>query len=146
MDIKDKVLIKKPVKKVFKYLSNFNSHKKFTELYKDSKVLSKTKKMTEGTELFTKIIFLGRKIESTNQVVAFVPEKEIKYKTVDGPVPTEVHILLHPKDEESTEVEFSYQFEPGSFFNMEEIFLKPRLTDLVANSMKNLKRILEAAA
>ena len=132
MDIKDKVLIKKPVKKVFKYLSNFNSHKKFTALYKDSKVLSKKKKMEEGTELFTKTILLGRKIESTNQVVTFVPEKEIKNKSVSGPVPSEVHILLHPK--------------PGSFFNMEEIFLKPRFVDLVANSMQTLKKILEAAA
>lgn len=146
MDIKDKVLIKKPVKKVFKYLSNFNSHKKFTKLYKDSKVLSKNKKMEEGTELFTKTILLGRKIESTNQVVTFVPEKEIKYKTVTGPVPSAVHILLHPQDEESTEVEFLYQFEPGSFFNMEEVFLKPRFVDLVANSMAQLKKILEAAA
>ena len=144
MNIIKKVVINQTPKKVFKYLSNFNSHKKFSVHYKDSKLVS-GKKMEEGSELFTKIIFLGRKIESTNEVVAFVPEKEIKYKSVSGPVPAEVQFLLNEK-EGATELTFNYDIEPGSFFNMEEMFLRPRFEDIVTNSMKNLKKILDAMA
>jgi uncharacterized membrane protein len=144
MKFEEKILINRTPKKVFKYLSNFNSHKKFSEHFKDSKNLS-GKKMEEGSELFTKIIFLGRKIESTNQVVAFVPEKEIKYKSVSGPVPAEAHFLLEDKGD-STVVTFHYDIEPGSFFNMEEMFLKPRFESIVSNSMRNLKKILENMA
>ncbi len=144
MNINEKVVINKPVKKVFKYLSNFNSHKKFSEHFKDSKLLSKGK-MEVGAELFTKVIFLGRKIESTSQVVRYVPGKEITYKSVSGPVPAEVQFLLEEKGD-ATEVIFNYDIEPGSFFNMEEIFLKPRFETIVSNSMRNLKRILEAMA
>lgn len=144
MNFKETVVINKPIKKVFKYLSNFNSHKKFSEHFKDTKNLSKGK-MQEGSELFTKVIFLGRKIESTNEVVTYVPQKEIKYKSVSGPVPAEVQFLLEEKGD-ATEVIFNYDIEPGSFFNMEEVFLKPRFESIVSNSLRNLKRILEAMA
>ncbi|MEO0471028.1 MAG: SRPBCC family protein [Bacteroidota bacterium] len=144
MDVKEKIVINFPLPKVFKYLSNFNSHKKFTELYKDSKQITKGN-MQKGTELFTKVIFLGKKIESNNEVVSFVPDKEITFESKDGPVPVKVKYELVQKGEK-TEVTTSFSIQPGGFFNLEEMFLRPRFASAISNSLQNLKKILEAKA
>ena len=144
MKFEESVFIKYPVDLVFRFLSNFRSHKQFNNHYKDSKQLSDGK-MQVGSKLFHKEFFLGRKIESEGEVTEFVPGKLIRIKTLTGPIPSEMRYQLEPQ-EEGTVVTLEYDVEPGSFFRMGETFLRPRIGEKVTSSMQNLKKILEAKA
>lgn len=141
MKIEETIVIQSPISKVFGFLSNYRSHKKFFANYKDARQLSKGK-IGEGTELFSKIIFLGRKIETNSKVTQFVPEKQIALESVSGPIPQNLEYRLDGNDEATT-VTLHYEVQPGSFFNMDEIFLRPRFTDVVNESLNNLKKLLE---
>ena len=144
MNFEESVFIKSPIKLVFKFLSNFRSHKQFHNLYKDTKQVSDGK-MRVGTKVFSKIFFLGRKIETDSEITEFVPEQVIRIKSLSGPVPSDIVYKLEPK-ENGTEVTMQYQVDPGSFFRMGETFLRPRLGEEMTNSMQNLKKIIEAKA
>lgn len=143
MKIEETVVIQSPVSKVFHFLSNFRSHKKFFTTYKDARQISKGK-IGEGTELFSKVIFLGRKIETSSKVTQFVPEKQIAYESVSGPVPQQMEYRLDG-NEEATTVTLHFEIQPGSFFNLDEIFLRPRFTNVVNQSLSNLKNLLEVS-
>jgi len=141
MKIEESILISTPVSKVFQYLSNYRSHKKFFEMFKDSKQLSKGK-MTEGSELFSKQFFLGRKIEINSKVTHFVPDKQLAYESVSGPIPLVMDFRLEPQGDD-TRLTLQYEVQPGNFFNLDEIFLRPRFTTVITKSLSNLKSILE---
>ncbi|MEM7367318.1 MAG: SRPBCC family protein [Bacteroidota bacterium] len=141
MKIEETIVIQSPISKVFGFLSNYRSHKKFFANYKDARQLSKGK-LGEGTELFSKVIFLGRKIETNSKVTQFVPEKQIALESVSGPIPQNMEYRLDGNDEATT-VTLHYEVQPGSFFNMDEVFLRPRFTDVVNKSLGNLKKLLE---
>jgi uncharacterized membrane protein len=142
MKITESVVIASPVQKVFKYLSNFRSHKKFAHTFKESKQVTKGK-MEVGSKLFSKAIFLGKKIETNSVVTSFTPNEEIAYKSETGPIPSAVQYLFE-KDGNSTRVTLHYDIEPGSFFRLGEQFLRPRIGAEVESSLQNLKKILEA--
>lgn len=144
MKFKESIIIEMPAKKVFKFLSNYRSHKQFSSTYREAKQVTEGK-MEEGVELFTKSFFLGRKIETNSTVIRFVPEKEIKFKSTSGPVPLEVQFLLD-EEGEATRVTLNYQIEPGGFFQLGETFLRPRIGQELEATMRNLKMILEAKA
>ena len=144
MNFNESITVQLPAKKVFKFLSNFRSHKQFGTTYKETKQISEGK-MSEGSELFSKSIFLGRKIETNSKVIKFVPEKEIKYKSVSGPVSSEVQFLLD-KEGDKTRVTMNYYIEPGGFFRLGETFLRPRIGQEIEATMRNLKSILDSKA
>ncbi|MEL6671569.1 MAG: SRPBCC family protein [Bacteroidota bacterium] len=141
MKFEESVFIQSPTAKVFKFLSNFRSHKKIVASVQETKLTSDGK-MGLGAKLFHKSFFLGRKIETDSEVTAYVPEKEIKIESLNGPIPIQTRYLLEPK-EEGTVVTMEYQVEPGSFFRMTESFLKPRYQEVVTDTLKTLKKLLE---
>ena len=144
MKFEESVFIKSPIKQVFKFLSNYRSHKQFNGIYKETKHVSEGK-MAVGSELFTKIFFLGRKIETSSEVVEFEPEKTLRFQSKSGPVPSNTKYEFQPKGE-GTVVKLQFDIEPGSYFRLGETFLKPRLSKEVEDSMQSLKKILEAKA
>lgn len=101
--------------------------------------------MRKGSELFSKIFFLGRKIETNSEVTEFEPEKALRFESKNGPVPSDTRYELMPEGE-GTRVKLSFDIEPGSYFRLGETFLKPRLGKELEDSMKSLKKILEAKA
>ena len=144
MKFEESVFIKSPIKSVFKFLSNYRSHKQFNAIYKETKHLSEGK-MQKGSELFSKIFFLGRKIETNSEVTEFEPEKALRFESKNGPVPSDTRYELLSEGE-GTRVKLSFDIEPGSYFRLGETFLKPRLGKELEDSMKSLKKILEAKA
>ena len=142
MKIEETILISSPASKVFHFLSNFRSHKKFFEIFTDSKQVTKGK-LGEGTELFSKQVFLGRKIETSSKVTNFVPDKRFTYESVSGPIPTSMDFVLESQGDKATRLTVQYELEPGSFFNLDEIFLRPRVASVVSRSLNNLKSLLE---
>jgi len=144
MKFEESVFIKSPVKQVFKFLSNYRSHKQFNGLYKETKHISEGK-MQKGSELFSKIFFLGRKIETNSEVTEFEPEKALRFISKNGPVPSDTRYELSPEGE-GTRVNLQFDIEPGSYFRLGETFLKPRLGKEMEDSLQSLKKILEAKA
>ncbi|WNJ16203.1 SRPBCC family protein [Pontibacter sp. G13] len=141
MKFQERILIDKPVTRVFKFLSNVRSHKKFSPTIKETKLISDGS-LQEGSEVFVRSFFLGRKIESNNKVTSYVPEKRIVFTSVDAPFPSEISYSLESKGE-GTEVTMVYELTPGRYFNLPEMFLKPRLGEVVNSSLSNLKQTLE---
>lgn len=142
MKIEESIIIDHPVAEVFKVVSNFRSHKKFSRIHKDSKQVTKGS-VGIGTELYSKVVFLGRRIETSSEVTAFEPNRQFAFKSTSGPVPAEVEYSFEELDGQ-TEVRLVYDVQPGSFFRLGEHYLRPRIEEEVSASMQQLKKMLEA--
>lgn len=142
MKFEESIIINHAVAKVFKFVSNYRSHKKFSRTYKDTKQVTKGV-VGVGTELYSKIVFLGRSVETNSEVVAFEPLRQFAFKSKSGPVPSAFEYRFEDKGDK-TEVHLVHDIEPGSFFRLNETFLKPRIGEEIAASMKLMKKILEA--
>ena len=143
MKFEESIIIDHPVGKVFKYVSNYRSHKKFTRTLKDSKQLTKGA-VRVGTELYAKVVFLGRSLETNSEVVAYEPNRQFAFKSKNGPIPTAFDYHFEEMGEDRTEVKLVHNIEPGSFYRLGETFLRPRIGEELAVSMKQLKKVLEA--
>lgn len=144
MKFVETVEIKSPIKSVFKYLSNFKSYKKYGSNVKDARQTSDGD-MQVGAQLFAKVYFLGKKIETASEVTDYVVNEKLGYKSTSGPVPTAVQYMLEEAGT-GTKLTMHYDVEPGSFFRMEETFLRPRIGQELTSNLANLKKILEARA
>jgi uncharacterized membrane protein len=141
MKFEESIIIDHPVAEVFRFVSNFRSHKKFSRTFRDSKQITKGT-VGIGTELYHKVIFLGRRIETNSEVTAFEPNKQFAFKSTSGPIPEEFEYRFEALGGQ-TQVRFIYDVEPGSFFKMGEYYLRPRIEEEVTVSMQQLKKVLE---
>ncbi len=141
MKFEESIIIDHPVAEVFKFVSNFRSHKKFSRTFKDSKQVTKGT-VGIGTELYSKEVFLGRSIETSSEVTAFDPNKQFAFRSKSGPFPAEVEYRFEEVGGQ-TKVRLIYDVDPGSFFRLGEHYLRPRIEEEVSFSMQQLKKVLE---
>ena len=87
--------------------------------------------------------FLGRRIESTFEVVEYEPNRQVTFRTVAGPIPmtgTQTYEAL----DGSTKLTVSGEGEAGGFFKLAEPVVAQMTRRQFQTGLHNLKDLLEA--
>lgn len=135
------VVIHRPVEDVFAY-SNDTSH--WPEWNPGLvEVTAPEGPLQAGTRIREVFKFLGRRIESTFEVVEYEPNRQVTFRTVAGPIPMTGTQTYEPVDG-GTRLTISGEGEAGGFFKLAEPVVAQMTRRQFQTSIDNLKDLLEA--
>ena len=137
------IFINRPPQEVFDFMSNPANDTK----WRDSAVSSEwTSEGPPGVGSTLRSVdkLLGRKMESTSEITAWDPPNRYGQKSVGGPVPFEMTVMLETK-EQGTQLTMSGNAEAGGFFKIAEGLLGRQLEKQFDTDLNGLKRVLEGA-
>lgn len=86
--------------------------------------------------------FLGKRVESTLEVTAAEPGKELSLRTVSGPVHVEIRHLLEPAGD-GTRVRLEAEADPGKLFGLGGPLLRKAAERKARGDFGRLKALLE---
>jgi len=87
--------------------------------------------------------FLGRRMESTMEVMAFEQDRELSFRVLDGPVPFQVTQKLEAVGG-GTRIDVVLEGEPGGFFKLAEPLVARAAKRQLEGDSATMKDILEA--
>jgi uncharacterized protein YndB with AHSA1/START domain len=96
-----------------------------------------------GTRIREVFRFLGRRIESTFEVVEYEPNRQVTYRTVAGPIPMTGTQTYEPVDG-ATKLTVTGEGEAGGFFKLAEPVVAQMTRRQFQTGLDNLKDLLEA--
>ena len=136
------IFINRPPQEVFDYItnpdndSNWRSTAVSAEWTSDGPVGVGSTQRTVGK-------FLGRKIDSTNEVTVWDPPNQFAFKSVGGSIPLAISQKLAAK-ENGTQLTISLEAELAGFFKMAEGLVGKQAEKQVDTDFNALKLVLEA--
>jgi len=138
------ILIDKPVKDVFAFVTNPNNMSKW-----NSAVIS-MQQITPGTiGVGTKFKnigeMLGRRIEGEMQVVAFEPDTKYGFQMNAGPMQVNV-VLTFKTVGTGTKINLNAQGNPAGVFKLAEGVMQGRVKSMMEENLARLKSVLEKGA
>lgn len=89
--------------------------------------------------------FLGRRIETTWEVIDYDPPKTSAIKTISGPVPFSGRYSFEPVDG-GTRMTFSFETDASGFFKLAEPVMARMIRREIESNSGHLKDLLEADA
>jgi uncharacterized protein YndB with AHSA1/START domain len=98
-----------------------------------------------GTTQVQSAQFLGRKMETTQEVTEYEPNKKFSTKSTSGPLPLEIHYTFESVGG-GTKITLEGNLEAGGFFKLAEPIVGRMLNRQTASDAQTLKELLEAQA
>ena len=139
--VESSIVIDKPVEEVFAFTTNSENNAKWQDGVIESRVTQETENMV-GTIITDVRQFIGRKLESELEVVAYELNERTELKIIKGPVKMEI-IQTYEAVEGGTKVDVTMQGEPGGFFKLVGGALKNQLQEQNDQNFQKLKEIME---
>lgn len=99
--------------------------------------------MHVGSTVLEQRKFLGRRMESTMEVLEYEPPHRFRVKASSGPIPFDVTNTLSAA-EGGTRIDAVLEGEPGGFFRLAEPLVGRAVARELRNNLETLKDILEA--
>ena len=136
------IFINRPPQEVFDYItnpdndSNWRSTAVSAEWTSDGPVGVGSTQRTVGK-------FLGRKIDSTNEVTVWDPPNQFSFKSVGGSIPLELSQKLAAEDN-GTQLTINAQAELAGFFKLAEGLVGKQAEKQMDTDFNALKLVLEA--
>jgi uncharacterized membrane protein len=87
--------------------------------------------------------FLGKRMESTIEIVEYEPGRLFTIKVIEGPIPFEVRHTLEAHGD-STRVQVVGEGEPGGFFKLAEGLVTRKVQKAAEKDFAKLKQVLES--
>jgi uncharacterized membrane protein len=142
--VENSVIINRPIGEVFEFVSNIENLPQWAGPVLEAKQTSDGAVGVGATQ--TQVAqFLGRKIETSQEVTEYEPNKKFSTKTTSGPLPMEIHYILEPAAE-GTKVTLEGNVDAGGFFKVAEPLVARMLKRQTESDAANLKDLLEARA
>jgi uncharacterized membrane protein len=138
------VAIDRPVEEVFAFTTNLENASLFQPDVEESRQTS-TGPVRVGTTWQEVRHMQGRRIESTNQVTQYEPNKRVFFKTASGPFPVEGGYTYEPVDG-GTKLNIIGQAETSGFFKLADPLVAGIVKRQLEASGAILKDLLEAQA
>ena len=137
-------IIHRPIEEVFAYMSDLRTAPE------SQSGLLEMRQMTEGpVRVGTRYVgvrkFLGRKMESTMEIVEYEPNAKLVWKTISSPTPFESSLRFEPTSE-GTKVIWNLESEVGIFFGLADSLIAAAVRREVEASSGVLKDLLENRA
>ncbi len=141
MKINLSVVIHRPVEEVFAYMNDISRWAEWNPgLIEASAPEGPPHAGTRVREVFK---FLGRRIESTFEIVEYEPNRKVTFRTVAGPIPmtgTQTYEVI----DGATKLTVSGEGEAGGFFKLAEPVVAQMVRRQNQTGLDNLKDLLEA--
>jgi uncharacterized membrane protein len=142
--VENSVIINRPISEVFEFVSNIENLPQWAGPVLEAKQTSDGAVGVGATQ--TQVAqFLGRKIETSQEVTEYEPNKKFSTKTTSGPLPMEIHYILEPAAE-GTKVTLEGNVDAGGFFKVAEPLVARMLKTQTESDAANLNDLLEARA
>lgn len=140
--INKSLVINRPIDEVFDYIGDQRN----TPQWQSG--LVEVRRITEGPPgIGTKHAFvrkfMGRKMEATNEYIAYEPNKKITFKTTSGPVRLEASYLFE-STADGTKVTGLIEMQAAGLFGFAEPLIAKSLDRESDAAMTELKRLLES--
>jgi uncharacterized membrane protein len=134
------VTVKRPAEEVFDYLADV----RHLPQWQDGVVEVRTDDEPRVGSRFVEVrSFLGKRIESTVEIVAYEPSRLFTIKVIEGPIPFEVRHTIEPEGD-ATRVDVMGEGEPGGFFKLAEGLVTRQVQKAAEKDFAKLKQVLEA--
>ena len=142
--VETSVVIDRLPDEVFAYISNFENNPKWQSGMQQAKFTSEGPLGVGST--YTQVAkFLGRRIQSTFEVLEYAPERMVKATTTSGSFPITFTRLVKPV-EGGTQVAAIIEGDASGFFKLAEPLMARLVQRSVDADYANLKHILETQA
>lgn len=135
------VVVERPPDEVFAYLTNLRNVPAWQS--GSVEVREPEGSLGVGTTYVQVLKFLGRRIETTLEVVEFEPGQRFSLKTVAGPIPFEVRHTLEPAGT-GTRLNVTLEGKPGGFFKLAEPLVERNAQRQIEQDFAKLKEMVEA--
>ena len=135
------IFINSPQQEVFDFVSNPANNTKWRSTFESSEWTSEGP-IGVGSTIRVVSRFLGRKIDSTFELIVWDSPNQFSFNTADGPMPFEATNRFESK-ENGTQVTISGKGEPGGFFKLAEGLAGKQGKKQLETDLSALKLILE---
>jgi uncharacterized protein YndB with AHSA1/START domain len=135
------VVIHRPVEEVFAYSNDISHWAEWNPGLIEASASEGP--LQAGTRIREVFKFLGRRIESTFELVEYAPNRKVTYRTVAGPIPMTGTQTYEPVDG-GTKLTVSGEGEAGGFFKLAEPVVAGMTRRQFQTGLENLKDLLEA--
>lgn len=143
--IKASVVIDRPIEEVFAFVIDAEKWPQWMTELVESKKISEGP-MGVGTTWSAVIHLLGRRIESTLEVIEYEPNRKYSFKHTSGPIPIEKDEFTFDSVAGGTKVTHAVEAEPGGFFRLAEPLIARMTQRQFEANFGNLKDLLDAQA
>jgi len=138
------VVINRPVEEVFAFVTRIENWNQW-----DAQ-LAEVKKTSEGpvgvgTTWQEARHLMGRRMESTNEITEYEPNRKLSFKSTSGPFPVEGGYTFESV-EGGTKFTVKGQAETGGFFKLADPVVRRAVKGQLETINANLKELLEAQA
>lgn len=144
INIEQSVTINRPLEAVFTYVTDIEKLPQWMSELVEAKQDSDGP-VSVGTTISAVAKPLGRRAESTQEVVAYDPKKKFAIKSTSGPVQNEDTFTFRPVVG-GTEVTRTTTGETAGFFRLAEPLVNRMLKRQFETNLANLKDLLESQA
>ena len=139
--VETSVVIARPPNEVFAYISNFENNPQWQSGMQEAKFTSEGPLDVGST--YTQVAkFLGRRIESTFEVIEYQPNRMVKASSTSGSFPITFTRIVEPVGS-GTKVTAVVEGDASGFFKLAEPLLARMVQRSVGADYANLKRKLE---
>jgi uncharacterized membrane protein len=135
------VVVERPPDEVFAYLTDLSNLPSWQS--GSVEVRKPEGSLGVGTSYVQVLSFLGKRIETTLEVVEFEPGRRFSLKTLSGPIPFEVRHALQPA-ENGTTLTVTLEGEPAGFFRLAEGLVERNAQRQIEQDYATLKAMVEA--
>lgn len=139
--INNSIQINRPVEDVFVFVVDIKNLPKWAGPVSEARQTSDGP-IGVGTTQTQKAQFLGRQIESSQEVTGYKLNKKLSTKTTSGPLPIEVHYTFEP-NAGGTLLHVEGEVDAGGFFKLAEPLAGRMLRRQTDADIETLKELLE---
>lgn len=144
MRVEESIAINRPVEEVFAYTTDPAHFAEWSQMVIDARQLSEGP-MGVGTTIETTLQFLGRRFNSEQTVIEYVPNRVFTGRSTSGPIPMTITSRCEPV-EGGTKFTWGGEGESKGFFAMADPLLLPIMRRQTQAMLGTLKDLLEARA
>ncbi len=135
------VEIDRPSDEVFAFISNFENNPKWQSGQLEARFSSEGP-LRVGSTYDQVAKFLGRRIESSFEVLEYEPNRKIKASSTSGPFPITFTRMVEPR-EGGAKVTAIIEGNASGFFKLAEPLLSRMVQRSVDSDYQNLKKVME---
>lgn len=142
--IENNVQINRPVEEVFAFVSSIDNLPLWAGPVTEAKQISDGP-IGVGTIQKQSAQFLGRQVETTQEVTEYELNKKFSTKSTSGTLPLEIQYTFEPFGK-GTKIWLEGNLDAGGFFKLAEPLVGRMLNRQTASDAQTLKELLEAQA
>ncbi len=142
ISIEKSIIIRRPVEEVFAYVSDLTHSAEWqTGLLEVRKTTPGP--LGVGTKYTLVRVFMGRRMEASNEFVEFGPNVKVAFKSTSGPIPFKASYLFESTGGD-VKLTSTIEMHPKGFFNLAEPLISASLQKDVEAGLGKLKDMLES--